>query len=57
MRRIRRNGNTKVVNRPLWISMPLWCGPCKAIAPVLEKLAAEYKGKIVVYKIDTDKEP
>ena len=32
-----------------------WCGPCKAIAPVLEKLAAEYKGKIVVYKIDTDK--
>ena len=34
-----------------------WCGPCKAIAPVLEKLAAEYKGKIVVYKIDTDKEP
>mgnify|MGYP002591316574 CR=1 FL=1 len=33
-----------------------WCGPCKAIAPVLEKLAAEYKGKIVVYKIDTDKE-
>jgi thioredoxin len=34
-----------------------WCGPCKTIAPVLEKLAAEYKGKIVVYKIDTDKEP
>ena len=34
-----------------------WCGPCKAIAPVLEKLAAEYKGKIVVYKNDTDKEP
>ena len=34
-----------------------WCGPCKAIAPVLEKLAAEYKGKIVVYKIDSDKEP
>lgn len=34
-----------------------WCGPCKAIAPVLEKLAVEYKGRIVVYKIDTDKEP
>ena len=34
-----------------------WCGPCKAIAPVLEKLATEYDGKIVIYKIDTDKEP
>jgi thioredoxin len=33
-----------------------WCGPCKAVAPVLEQLAAEYDGKLVVYKIDTDKE-
>lgn len=34
-----------------------WCGPCKMVAPILEELAGEYKGKIVVYKIDTDKEP
>ena len=34
-----------------------WCGPCKMIAPILEELAKEYAGQIVIYKIDTDKEP
>lgn len=33
-----------------------WCGPCKAIAPVLEELAEEYDGQIYIYKINTDKE-
>ncbi len=33
-----------------------WCGPCKAIAPVLEQLSEEYEGKINIYKIDTEKE-
>jgi len=33
-----------------------WCGPCKAVAPILEELAAEYEGEIYVYKIDTEKE-
>lgn len=33
-----------------------WCGPCKAVAPVLEELSREYEGKLVIYKIDTEKE-
>lgn len=34
-----------------------WCGPCKTIAPILEELAAEYADSIVIYKVDTEKEP
>ncbi len=33
-----------------------WCQPCKMVAPVLEELAEEYKGKINIYKIDTEAE-
>ncbi len=34
-----------------------WCGPCKRLAPIMEELAKQYKGKVVFYKVDTDKEP
>jgi thioredoxin 1 len=33
-----------------------WCGPCKMVAPVLEELAREYDGKLIIYKVDTEKE-
>ncbi len=33
-----------------------WCGPCKMIAPILEELSEEYKGKIDIYKVDTEVE-
>ncbi len=34
-----------------------WCGPCQRISPILEELAKEYDGKIVIYKVDIDKNP
>ncbi|QZT39092.1 thioredoxin [Halosquirtibacter xylanolyticus] len=33
-----------------------WCGPCRMTAPILEALAKEYGDKIVIYKVDTQKE-
>lgn len=33
-----------------------WCGPCRKASPILEELALQYKGKIVVYKVNTDEE-
>jgi thioredoxin 1 len=33
-----------------------WCGPCTRLSPIVEEIAGEYAGKIVVYKVDTDQE-
>ncbi len=34
-----------------------WCGPCRAIGPVVEELAKEYDGKVNIGKVDVDKNP
>lgn len=34
-----------------------WCGPCKAISPILEELAKEYAGELYIYKVNVDNDP
>jgi thioredoxin 1 len=35
----------------------VWCGPCKAIAPIVEELAGDYEGQLKVMKLDVDNNP
>lgn len=34
-----------------------WCGPCRALSPVLEEIAQDYAGKLDIYKVDTEATP
>ncbi len=35
----------------------VWCGPCKAIAPLVDDMAGEYEGRLAVCKVDVDNAP
>ena len=43
-------------NRPAIVDFYAgWCGPCKALAPILEELADTYKDQVIFYKVDVDR--
>ena len=46
---VEKNDGVTVVD--FWAT---WCGPCRMIAPILDQLAEEYKGKVKVTKLDVD---
>ena len=44
-------------NKPAIIDLYAdWCGPCKQVAPIMKELAKEYADKIVIYKVNVDKQ-
>jgi thioredoxin 1 len=54
------NFDTEVINSELPVLVDFWapwCGPCRALAPVIDQLAEEYSGKVKIVKLNTDDNP
>jgi thioredoxin 1 len=54
------NFDTEVINSDLPVLVDFWapwCGPCRALAPVIDQLAEEYLGKAKIVKLNTDDNP
>jgi len=54
------NFNEMVADQPQGVLLDFyaeWCGPCKALGPIIDELAEEYKGRALVAKVNVDQNP